>query len=83
MISSTAPGKARPGLKAVAGQFLRNRPFMRLLWLAPFIAYAQIAMTTFFVLFLTDHQRLPAALMQGRDQRLIGRAIGLELGITG
>jgi MFS family permease len=46
----------------VAGQFLRNRPFVRLLLLAPFIAYAQIAMTTFFVLFLTDRQQLPAAL---------------------
>lgn len=60
--AGAAPVKTRPGLKAVAGQFLRNRPFVRLLLLAPFIAYAQIAMTTFFVLFLTDHQRLPAAL---------------------
>ena len=60
--TGAAPGKARPGLKAVAGQFLRNRPFMRLLLLGPFIAYAQIAMTTFFVLFLTDRQHLSAAL---------------------
>lgn len=60
--ADATPGKARPGLGAVVGQFLRNRPFVRLLLLAPFIAYAQIAMTTFFVLFLTDRQQLPAAL---------------------
>ena len=51
----------RPGLKAVAGQLFANRPFVRLLLLAPFIAYAQIAMTTFFVLFLTDRQGVSAA----------------------
>ena len=50
-----------PGLKAVAGQLFANRPFVRLLLLAPFIAYAQIAMTTFFVLFLTDRQGVSAA----------------------
>lgn len=60
--ADATPGKVRPKLGAVAGQFLRNRPFVRLLLLAPFIAYAQIAMTTFFVLFLTDRQQLPAAL---------------------
>lgn len=60
--TGAASGKARPALKSVAGQFLRNRPFVRLLLLAPFIAYAQIAMTTFFVLFLTDRQQMPAAL---------------------
>lgn len=54
-------GAVRPGLRAVAGQLFRNRPFVRLLLLAPFIAYAQIAMTTFFVLFLTDRQGIPAA----------------------
>ena len=60
--AATTPGAPRPrGLKAVAGQLLHNRPFVRLLWLAPFIAYPQIAMTTFFVLFLTDRQHLPAA----------------------
>ena len=50
-----------PGLKAVAGQLFANGPFVRLLLLAPFIAYAQIAMTTFFVLFLTDRQGVSAA----------------------
>lgn len=60
--ADATPGKARPGVRAVAGQFLHNRPFVRLLLLAPFVAYAQIAMTTFFVLFLTDRQQLPAAL---------------------
>jgi nitrate/nitrite transporter NarK len=58
---ASAPAPARPGLKAVAGQLFRNRPFVRLLLLAPFIAYAQIAMTTFFVLFLTDRQGIAAA----------------------
>jgi MFS family permease len=62
-VGAAAASGARPrGLKAVAGQFLHNRLFVRLLLLAPFIAYAQIAMTTFFVLFLTDQQHLPAAL---------------------
>lgn len=56
-----APGATKPGLKAVAGQLFSNRPFVRLLLLAPFIAYAQIAMTTFFVLFLTDRQGIAAA----------------------
>lgn len=60
LAAGAAPGAARPGLKAVAGQLFRNRPFVRLLMLAPFIAYAQIAMTTFFVLFLTDRQGVPA-----------------------
>ncbi|WP_448505423.1 MFS transporter [Immundisolibacter sp.] len=58
---ASAPAPTRPGLKAVAGQLFRNRPFVRLLLLAPFIAYAQIAMTTFFVLFLTDRQGIAAA----------------------
>lgn len=62
-VGAAAAAGARPrGLKAVAGRFLHNRLFVRLLLLAPFIAYAQIAMTTFFVLFLTDQQHLPAAL---------------------
>ncbi|MGK2940378.1 MAG: MFS transporter [Immundisolibacter sp.] len=58
---TSTPAAARPGLRAVAGQLFSNRPFVRLLLLAPFIAYAQIAMTTFFVLFLTDRQGVSAA----------------------